>query len=90
MVTILKALWARDIRTFMSCEDNNGNIWITFELPHFKRFARQASPCLDDFLHHSLVDFQWPFRYDEHRFCDVGIRFPLRYKEAFEHFLAEW
>ena len=95
MVTILKALWARKVRTFMSCEDNCGNVWIHFELEAFQRFVRKArrSPDLDEFLHYCLVEFLWPFRGEDEEFYDsheVALRFPCRYKEAFEAFLAAW
>jgi len=94
MVTILKALWAKGVPTFMSCEDNGGNVWIHFELEAFQRFVQKAkkSPDLDKFLHCCLVEFQCPFRDDEEIYDvhAVALRLPCRYKEAFEAFLAEW
>ena len=82
----------------MSCENNSGNVWIDFELSDVKRLVRKVkrNSDLTDFLVHCLKEFQWDYDDDEwchgggDDFYTVAIRFPCRYKEAFEAFLAAW
>ena len=98
MVTILKALWAKNIRTCMSCEHNNGNVWIHFELEPFKRLVQKSrrSSDLRGFICYCCKEFHW--HDDDDEWChegandsyEVALRFPCRYKEAFEAFLAAW
>ena len=90
MVTILKALWANQIRTFMSRENSNGNVWISFELGEFQRFVKKAkrSSDLTQFLIWCLTGFRWDLDYGDLDL--VSLAFPCRYKEAFEAFLAAW
>ena len=90
MVAILKALWTKQVRTTMSCENNNGNVWIDFELGEFKLCVKKAkrSSDLTQFLIWCLTEFRWDLDYDD--FDHVSLRFPCRYKEAFEAFLAAW
>ena len=47
MVSLLQRLWDRHIDTHMSCEDNMGSTWISFDLYQFLRLHR-AARSLDD------------------------------------------
>jgi hypothetical protein len=78
MVEVLQAIWALGVRTAMSCQDNQGCIWLCFPLVEYLRFLELAtrSPPLRRFLCLSHT-----FLHSTHLVLDV--RFPKRYKRDF-------
>jgi hypothetical protein len=78
MVEVLRAIWALGVRTAMSCQDNQGCLWICFELVEFLQFLDLArrSPPLHRFLCHSHT-----YLHITHLVLD--LRFPKRYKRDF-------
>lgn len=93
MVDILKLFWDRDFDTVMSCEDNNGTIWINFWLSAFKEFARAAIYCQDDSLYNFLIykcdtTILFDDENDEERVeFSVSVRFD---KELRDEFMQCW
>jgi hypothetical protein len=47
MAPLLQCIWEFGVDTHMSCEDNNGSVWISFDLYQFMRLHR-AARSLDD------------------------------------------
>jgi hypothetical protein len=83
MVEVLRAIWALGVRTAMSCQDNQGCVWICFELVEYLRLldlVRRSPPlyrflCLSHtFLHstHLVLDLRFPKRY-KREFIDLLI-----------------
>jgi hypothetical protein len=75
MVEVLQAIWALGVRTTMSCQDNQGCLWICFELVEFLRLLDlvRRTPlyqflCLGHtFLHstHLVLDLRFPTRFKQ-------------------------
>lgn len=47
MVTILQHLWAKGVNTRMSCEDNNGAVWIQMEVDDYIVLMQKARASAD-------------------------------------------
>lgn len=92
MVDILKLFWDRNINTCLSCEDNNGTIWINFWLHDFKKFARQATTAQDKSLFHFLYECDREILFDnDDDYDEVDYSVSLRFdKELKDEFLSCW
>lgn len=101
MVRILQLIWSQNVRTYNSCQDNNGKIWIEMELSDFKRIitrSKHLNHQLYDFIHDD-ADYQLDFDdvyYDEtvddsvigpYITWTVSLRFD---KEDEEKFIELW
>jgi hypothetical protein len=78
MVEVLQAIWALGVRTAMSCQDNQGCLWICFELVEYLRLvdlARRSPPL------HRFLCLSHTFLHSTHLALD--LRFPKRYKRDF-------
>ena len=78
MVEVLQAIWALGVRTAMSCQDNQGCIWICFQLVEYLRFLELAmrTPPL-----HRFLCLSHTYLHSTHLVLD--LRFPKRYKRDF-------
>ena len=47
IVDLLKAIWALNVETTMSCEDNMGSVWVQMQMEQFQRLHLLARQCDD-------------------------------------------
>ena len=57
MTEILEILWHQaEINTQLSCEDNNGKIWIHFDFEDFQDFTSLIFTYNPEFYHHFIIE----------------------------------
>lgn len=97
MVTMLQRIWQHGIHTHLSCENDDGLVWICLSIIDFIRFHEMTSTS-DDlayFVSHCRIDIKSfsEAHYEDLSGINVGpvmlvnIRFPLPFKILFEDLL---
>jgi hypothetical protein len=78
MVEVLQAIWALGVRTAMSCQDNQGCVWVCFDLVEYLRFldlAKRAPPL------HRFLCLSHTYLHSAYQVLD--LRFPTAHKQEF-------
>jgi hypothetical protein len=92
IVDLLKAIWALDVDTTMSCEDNMGSVWIQMHLEQFQKLHAMSRQNDDlafflDNCNYSMncwTPEHYAYQFDlpsAPSFFSVGIRFPKQHKD---------
>lgn len=91
---MLELLWSKDYWTYNSCQDNNGMIWIDFDLDSFKTLMQRCLELKENMIEFDMIKFLWaddghPDSNDEYwitgknMLFSVSLRFPISEKQDF-------